>query len=166
MKKTKKILHILTLILIFSAMCTFYTHAADENLFSYSTGYFYDHSLDGYIIRAKNQDISGDIVIPDIVDGKPVEAIGHSAFAYCENITSVTIPDSVKYIGHQAFYGCTNLETITFQGEIIYMSYEILHGTKWFEAQPDGEIYIGSTLQTYKGDYPDNADLIIKEGTK
>ena len=166
MKKAKKILYILTLILIFSAMCTLCTHAADENLFSYSTGYFYDHTLDGYIIRAKDQNLSGDIVIPDTVDGKPVEAIGHSAFAYCENITSVTIPDSVKYIGHQAFYGCTNLETITFQGEIIYMSYEILHGTKWFEAQPDGAIYIGSTLQTYKGDYPDNADLIIKEGTK
>lgn len=166
MKKTRNILYIIALLLIFSTVFSLSSYATEENLFSYSVGYFYDHVVDGYIIRAKNQNISGDIVIPETVDGKTVEVIGSTAFAHCENITSITIPDSVKYIGNQAFYGCKNLETITFKGEIIYIGYEILNGTKWFDSQPDGEIYIGSILQTYKGKIPDNTDLIIKEGTK
>ncbi len=38
--------------------------------------------------------------------------IGYSAFAYCENLVSVTIPNSVETIGSYTFYGLDNLLTI------------------------------------------------------
>ena len=53
-----------------------------------------------------------DIVIPDTYKGKPVTAIGVSAF-YEEDIKSVYIPSSVEEIGELAFAYCKNLENVT-----------------------------------------------------
>ncbi len=41
-----------------------------------------------------------------------VTAIGDSAFAYCESLTSVTIPDSVTCIGDWAFMNCWGLMSV------------------------------------------------------
>ena len=53
------------------------------------------------------------IVIPESIDGYRVVAIGGSAFAGRENITMVTLPNSVETIGDDAFIGCHNLVNIT-----------------------------------------------------
>ena len=47
----------------------------------------------------------------NIIDG--VTNIECEAFAYCTNLTSVTIPNSVTNIGDDAFFGCTSLTDIT-----------------------------------------------------
>lgn len=49
------------------------------------------------------------------------------AFAGCENLTSIIIPDTVKKIGAGAFYGCLSLESVTLPDSI-----EII-GAKAFE---------------------------------
>ena len=38
------------------------------------------------------------------------------AFFACKNLTSITIPDTVKSIGEYAFLACGNLKTIIFEG--------------------------------------------------
>ena len=42
----------------------------------------------------------------------PVTTIGTSAFEYCTNLQSVTLPNSITAIYTDAFYGCTKLGDI------------------------------------------------------
>ncbi|MBE6757084.1 MAG: leucine-rich repeat domain-containing protein, partial [Ruminococcaceae bacterium] len=58
--------------------------------------------------------ISGDVVIPDTIEGYPVTTIGSNAFKGCVNITSLTIPASITKITEYAFRGCTALTTVYF----------------------------------------------------
>ena len=53
------------------------------------------------------------LTIPSTIDDLPVTDIGTNAFAYCHNLTSVTIPESVTSIGYIAFYQCVGLTNIT-----------------------------------------------------
>lgn len=46
----------------------------------------------------------GNIVIPSEIEGKKVTAIGKSAFYGCENITGITLPETVTSIGRYAFF--------------------------------------------------------------
>ena len=50
-----------------------------------------------------------DIRIPGEYNGLPVTKIANEAFYNCENIKSVTIPESVTSIGACAFSGCDGL---------------------------------------------------------
>jgi len=56
---------------------------------------------------------SGNLLIPEKIDGKPVTSIANNAFQYCDNLLSVLIPDSVINIGNYSFTGCGSLKNIT-----------------------------------------------------
>lgn len=59
-----------------------------------------------------------DIVIPAEYKGKPVVAIGVSAFQSRSMIKTVYIPDTVKSIGNAAFMGCESLVEINLPDSI------------------------------------------------
>ena len=62
----------------------------------------------------------GDVVIPSTYRGLPVVELEMYAFAGCKNnLTSVTIPASVKEIGLKAFAKQQNLETVIINGSTI-----------------------------------------------
>ena len=65
-----------------------------------------------YAVTDANANISGDVTIPSMYKGKPVIAIGDSAFYDCDSLTSITIPDSVATIGEDAFYDCDSLTSV------------------------------------------------------
>ena len=56
---------------------------------------------------------SGAITIPAKLGGYPVTGIGNWAFAWCDSLTTVTIPKGVTSIGADAFYACTSLTSVT-----------------------------------------------------
>ena len=64
-----------------------------------------------YLIDGSNA--SGEVEIPASVSNAPIALIANSAFYNCDNLTNITIPDSVTNIGHYAFKGCLRLTSIT-----------------------------------------------------
>ncbi|MGO5113044.1 leucine-rich repeat protein [Oscillospiraceae bacterium LCP25S3_E10] len=72
-----------------------------------------------------------------------LEVLGGGAFSDASNLTDITIPDSVKYVGYRAF-----------------------ENTGWLNNQPDGPVYAGKVLYTYKGTMPANTTFVVKDGTE
>ncbi|MDO4544233.1 MAG: leucine-rich repeat protein [Clostridia bacterium] len=54
----------------------------------------------------------GDITIPSTLGGYPVVSIGDWAFAWCNSLTSVTLPESLVSIDESAFELCEALTTV------------------------------------------------------
>ena len=64
--------------------------------------------IGNHLIKGNNEIVKGDYII------RPgTKCIAGSAFEYCTDLTSITIPDSVTSIGWSAFDGCTGLTSIT-----------------------------------------------------
>jgi len=54
----------------------------------------------------------GNVVIPEVIEGKTVTSIGKLSSFNCTNLTSVMIPSGVAYISDSAFYDCSYLSSI------------------------------------------------------
>ncbi|MGP8199388.1 MAG: leucine-rich repeat domain-containing protein [Limisphaerales bacterium] len=81
----------------------------------------------GYMVNAGNTNTvtitnytgpGGALTIPTNLNNLLVTSIGNSAFKYCTNLTSVTIPSTVTTIGDHAFYFCTNMTSVTILGPV------------------------------------------------
>lgn len=92
---------------------------------------FAESTDDGLTYTVANDEVTitgytgagGEVNIPDTIDGKPVTGLAKYAFRAAENpavvnITSLTIPDTVKTIGTNTFNGCSALKTIILPDEV------------------------------------------------
>ena len=73
---------------------------------------------DGSVTRIGDYAFARCNSLTSIVIPEGVTSIGKYAFWYCSSLTSITIPDSVTSIGDWAFLNCTLLTSITFQGSM------------------------------------------------
>ena len=83
-----------------ACMISAFAVSANAEYDGYAEGFYYDESDDGVCIR--NCNLIGDIAIPEMLNGKKVTEIGNFAFSGCDELTSVTIPNSVTSIGDRA----------------------------------------------------------------
>lgn len=73
---------------------------------------FYPDGNGNYIVGAGEAKYLSEITIPEKHNGGNVIGIDNEGFAYCENLKSITIPDSVTNIGDYAFAYCDKLTDI------------------------------------------------------
>lgn len=78
--------------------------------FTYEVSADGHYEITGYFV---NTSVEHELVIPSEIEDVLVTGIAADAFKSCTSITSVTIPDSVKYIGDFAFYDCDKLASVT-----------------------------------------------------
>ena len=66
----------------------------------------------GYEVAYIGNFSGADVIIPPEYAGLPVTGIAEYAFFECDNITAVSIPNTVKSIGASAFARCENLKSV------------------------------------------------------
>ncbi len=133
---------------------------------SETVDFCYKINSDNSIIITGYNGSEQDLFIPSEIDGHKVIAIDENAFSNNNNIISVTIEDGIKAIYDFAFINCENLATINIPDSVISLSSNTFNNTNWYNNQPNGVIYIGKVLYSYKGNYESLQSLEIKEGTK
>ncbi len=102
-----KAVSIITATFLLAGMLPFYAYAQD--ITEYLT---YSVIRDEITITDCDTSLSGDISIPEQIEGLPVTVIDEQAFRLCKYITSVTVPSTVREIGMEAFEYCNALESI------------------------------------------------------
>jgi hypothetical protein len=120
---------------------------------------------------ALEEDALLDIVLPETIRGKPVQAIGAGAFQGCEIFRTVTIPACVTEIGENAFADCPGLEAIILEGRADAEGLTL--GENWsgdaavlfgLVAQPDPEETPADSEDAEPEDgEPENAELTESE---
>ncbi len=123
------------------------------------------------VLKKCAKEAEGEIVIPE-----GVREIGVGAFNDCDKITSLIMPDGLRYVDHRAFCNhhrsyCPSLSTIHFPSNLLTTFFSSLEcrmfmGTAWYDSQPDGVVYAGVNVVGYKGKMPKGAEIVIKEGIK
>lgn len=107
------------------------------------------------------QDLSG-VSIPN-----SVKEIGSQAFSGCSNLSSVTIGSGIETIGSDAFKRCDNLNTVTITSTSLkFVGAGAFEDTPWYKNQPDGLIYVATVAFKIKGDTKPSGALEINEGTR
>ena len=91
--------------------------------------------------------------------------IGNAAFSKT-GLKELTLKDKLDSIGSFAFYDCQSLEKITFPDSMPQVNLKAFHNTPWYDSQPQGLVYISDTLYNYKGEMPENTELVIPEQIK
>lgn len=82
---------------------------------------------DAYVVVACKTSASGELVIPDTYNGKPVIGISSYAFNGCKKLTSIIIGENVKDIEYAAFYNCTKLSTVRVSASVEYIDSAAFH---------------------------------------
>lgn len=102
---------------------------------------------DGVVITSFNirGEASGHVVIPETIDGKKVIGIGRRAFYHCTGLKSVIIPPSVESVGECAFAYCDELESLTISEGVTKIENEAFIGCVGMVSAilPSGVVRIG-----------------------
>ena len=159
----KKILCALTLVGVLVCVlssCDFLNQFGETSpeifgdFFDASQGLAYGVNGDGETctIRGIGTCIDSDIYIGGYIDGYKITNIDSRAFYYCtDNLTSVTIGDSVTSIGEEAFRGCANLTNVTILGSLTTVGANAFSdcNTSLYEEYNYGK-YVGNSTNPYE----------------
>ena len=112
----------------------------EKNMFEYSSGTITSFDPAQY-------DGSASLTIPDTVDSLPVVRIGASAFADCDSLEEIILPQHLLEIGNSAFEGCDALRGIYIPATVLRIGSRALAQCSNLEA-----VYLNGTIETIEAD--------------
>ena len=80
-------------------------------------------SITGWVTKP-----TGALVIPPLINGKPVTSIENYAFDGCVGLTSVTIPISITTMGDGAFFNCGGLASVAIPSSVTSIGNYVFDG--------------------------------------
>ena len=92
--------------------------ANKNKILDYITYEIIDNSV---TITECDTSISGELLIPQIIEGYPVTAIGAFAFNDCRSLTRIIIGNNVTTIGEAAFEGCSSVISVDMSNGITHI---------------------------------------------
>ena len=98
-----------------------------NNTTSLSDSYEYKINEDGTAEITKYTGLESELTIPSELDGYKVCKIAEGTFFHCENLSSITVPDSVTEIKTGAFGECTNLTDIKLSENLTHIDDGVFH---------------------------------------
>ena len=104
------------------------SYAAANSINFVATDYLYEENVAGEITITKYLGDDAELVIPSMIDGKPVTKLADEAFWDCLSMTSLTIPDSVTSIGMGSFYNCKNLTSLNIPDSVTEIGLGAFYG--------------------------------------
>lgn len=120
------------IIVVMLALCfvLFTATACDDiNIIIAESGLVYEVSDDGKFAMVKGyKGAIEDVVVEESYQGVPVQVINGSAFAHCESLKSVVIPESVSVISEHAFRNCTSLASVQMTDSVIAIARGAFYG--------------------------------------
>ena len=95
----------------------------------YTIDNVYYYKVDDHLtVKGCKIGLSGDIVLKNEIDGFKVTEIDANAFAFSDNLTSITIPSNITAIGASAFLKCTNLASVVFEEGVTTLAKDTFKG--------------------------------------
>lgn len=80
-----------------------------------------------------------------------------------DTLKKVILTEACEVIAYNALSGCNSIENITLPDKPINIATGAFDGTKWYDNQTNGLVYLNKVLYGYKGTCPEN--VVVKEGT-
>lgn len=121
----------------FPAIAETLSPAATEGPFEYVIDYD-----DTVTITKCSKDVSGTVTVPARIADKPVTRIGADAFAQCNQMTGIILPDTLIEIEEFAFFLCKSLQSVTIPDSVVMIGQEAF----WYCTSLE-TIYLGSGLE-------------------
>lgn len=119
---------------------------------------------DGYLsFNEALYDGGEELTVPATVAGTPVTNIGEYCFEDCDSLTTVKLPDTVKYLEWRSFFDCDSLRGISLPNGLLYIGSEAFGNCPKLEA-----IRIPASVETVETsafDWCDNLRFVFFDGT-
>ncbi|MFA6852098.1 MAG: leucine-rich repeat protein, partial [Bacilli bacterium] len=111
----------------------------------------YNEYTDHIVIRGLIHTKATYVVLPNLINNKPVTVIDDYAFYNCYSLEYITIPDYVTYIGDSAFESCQSIEEIIIPDGVTSIGSRAFYRCEYLESiiLPDSIISIGSSAFEY-----------------
>ena len=109
MRKSLKIFFVL----IFTTLVVLIFTGKVEAREVYNSDIEYEENSDGEVVVYKANYHVKNVEIPSMIAGKVVTEIGGSAFSGCDDLETISLPNTIKKINYSAFFGCKSIENIS-----------------------------------------------------
>ena len=107
--------------------------------------FLYVTNADDTIIIEDYTGPGGDVVIPGVLNGKTVTAIGSVVFSSSDDLTGVAMPDSITNIGVSAFLYCDSLTNVILSENLVQIEGGAFYGCSGLKrvAMPGSVVRLG-----------------------